>query len=127
MKKIFLIFTILIIPVSCFASWFKLFSTSSGDLYIDTKSIKRGKNKITLSQLVDYKSQQPNGMLSLKVFSEVNCKNLSIKEINYEAYSDKMAMGTTLLKKKSKKTWKYPKKGTSAFFVNEILCDRIIK
>ena len=96
MKKIFLIFTILIIPVSCFASWFKLFSTSSGDLYIDTKSINRDKNKITFSQLVDYNSQQPNGMFSLKVFSEINCKNLSIKEINYEAYSDKMAMGTTL-------------------------------
>ena len=103
MKKIFLIFTILIIPVSCFASWFKLFSTSSGDLYIDTKSINREKNKITFSQLVNYNSQQPNGMLSLKVFSEINCKNLSIKEINYEAYSDKMAMGTILLKKNQKR------------------------
>ena len=59
MKKIFLIFTILIIPVSCFASWFKLFSTSSGDLYIDTKSINREKNKITFSQLVDYNSHSP--------------------------------------------------------------------
>ena len=66
-------------------------------------------------------------MLSLKVFSEINGKDLSIKEISYVAYSGKMAMGKNLLNKKSKKSWKYPKKGTSAFFVNEILCDRIKK
>lgn len=127
MKKIFLIITFFVIPASCFASWFKLFSTSTANLYIDTKSINKKKNKITFLQLVDYNSKQANGMLSLKVFSEINCKDLSIKEISYEAYSGKMAMGKNLLNKKSKKSWKYPKKGTSAFFVNEILCDRIKK
>ena len=65
-------------------------------------------------------------MLSLKVFSEINCKNLSIKEINYEAYSDKMAMGTTLLKKNQKRHGNILKKERVLFLLMRF-CDRIIK
>ena len=104
---------------------FKLFSINSGDLYLETNSIERNKNKIFFSQLVNYKSKQPNGMLSLKVFSEINCKNLSIRELKYMAYSKNMGLGEKFYEKEGVKPWKIPKKGSSPFFVNEILCDRI--
>ena len=104
---------------------FKLFSISSGDLYLETDSIERNNNKILFAQLVNYKTKQPNGMLSLKVLSEINCKNLSIRELKYMAFRKNMGLGEMFFEKEGKKSWKTPKKGSSPFFVNEILCDRV--
>jgi hypothetical protein len=64
-------------------------------------------------------------MLSLKVLSEINCKNLSIRELKYMAYNKNMGLGKMFFEKEDKKSWKTPKKGSSSFFVNEILCDRV--
>ena len=113
------------ISINSHAAWFKLFSISSGDLYLETNSIERNNNKIFFSQLVNYKKKQPNGMLSLKVSSEINCKNLSIRELKYMAFSKNMGQGEMFFEKVGEKSWKIPKKGSSPFFVNEILCDRV--
>tara|TARA_Y100000589_G_scaffold165774_1_gene157666 strand:- start:390 stop:773 length:384 start_codon:yes stop_codon:yes gene_type:complete len=125
MKYFFFIIIICLISINGNAAWFKLFSISSGDLYLETDSIKRNNNKILFSQLVNYKTKQPNGMLSLKVLSEINCKNLSIRELKYMAFSKKMGLGKMFFQKEGKKSWKTPKKGSSPFFLNEILCDRV--
>ena len=123
--KYFFIIIFCLISINSHAAWFKLFSISSGDLYLETGSIERNNNQILFSQLVNYKTKQPNGMLSLKVLSEINCKNLSIRELKYMAFSKKMGLGKMFFEKEGKKSWKTPKKGSSSFFVNEILCDRV--
>ena len=125
MKYFFFIIIICLISINGNAAWFKLFSISSGDLYLETNSIERNNNKILFSQLVNYKTKQANGMLSLKVLSEINCKNLSIRELKYMAFSKKMGLGKMFFQKEGKKSWKTPKKGSSPFFLNEILCDRV--
>ena len=89
MKYFFFIIIFCLISINSHAALFKLFSVSSGDLYIETDSIERSNNKILFAQLVNYKTKQPNGMLSLKVLSEVNCKNLSIRELKYMAFKKK--------------------------------------
>ena len=122
----FLIFTITF-PSLGFSAWFKLFSTQSPDLYLDTNSIKREKNSIFFSQLVNYKSKQPNGMFSLVTLSEVDCRNLSIRDIGYFTYKKKMGKGNNFYNGKPKKNWKLTKKGTSVYFLNNILCDRVLK
>ena len=125
MKYFFFIIIFCFISIDSHAAWFKLFSISSGDLYLETNSIERNNNKIFFSQLVNYKTKQPNGMLSLKVSSEINCKNLSIRELKYMAFSKNMGLGEMFFEKEGKNSWKLPKKGSSPFFVNEILCDRV--
>ena len=125
MKYFFFIIIFSLISINSHAAWFKLFSISSGDLYLETDSIERNSNKILFTQLVNYKKTQPNGMLSLKVLSEINCKNLSIRELKYMAFSKNMGLGEKFYEKEGEKSWKSPKKGSSPFFVNEILCDRI--
>ena len=125
MKYFFFIIIICLISINSNAAWFKLFSISSGELYLETDSIERNNNQILFSQLVNYKTKQPNGMLSLKVLSEINCKNLSLRELKYMAFSRKMGLGEMFFEKEGKKSWKTPKKGSSPFFVNEILCDRV--
>ena len=123
--RYFFIIIFCLFSINSHASWFKLFSISSGDLYLETNSIERSNNKILFSQLVNYKTKQPNGMLSLKVLSEINCKNLSIRELKYMAFRKNMGLGEIFFKKEGKKSWKSPKKGSSPYFVNQILCDRV--
>ena len=125
MKYFFFIIIFCLISINSHAALFKLFSISSRDLYIETDSIERSNNKILFAQLVNYKTRQPNGMLSLKVLSEINCKNLSIRELKYMAFKKNMGLGEMFFEKEGKKLWKTPKKGSSPFFVNEILCDRV--
>ena len=72
--KYFFIIIFCLISINSHAAWFKLFSISSGDLYLETDSIKRNNNQILFSQLVNYKTKQPNGMLSLKVLSKLIAK-----------------------------------------------------
>ena len=122
----FFAFTITL-PTLGHCAWFKLFSTQSADLYLDTSSIKREKNNIFFSQLVNYKVKKPNGMLSLITLSEVDCRNLSIRDIKYFTYKKKMGKGINFYKGKPKKNWKATKKGTSVYFLNEILCDRVLR
>ena len=125
MKYFFFFIIFCVISINSYAALFKLFSISSGDLYIETDSIERINNKILFAQLVNYKTRQPNGMLSLKVLSEINCKNLSIRELKYMAFKKNMGLGEMFFEKEGKKSWKTPKKGSRPFFVNEILCDRV--
>ena len=125
MKYFFFFIIFCLISINSYAALFRLFSITSGDLYIETDSIERSNNKILFAQLVNYKKRQPNGMLSLKVLSEINCKNLSIRELKYMAFKKNMGLGEMFFEKEGKKSWKTPKKGSSPFFVNEILCDRV--
>ena len=46
MKKIYLILFVFLFPLHSHGSWFKLFTTNTGDLYLKTNSIKREKNRI---------------------------------------------------------------------------------
>jgi hypothetical protein len=38
-----------------------------------------------------------------------------------------MGKGKNFYSKKPKKNWKIAKKGTSVYFLNEVLCDRVLK
>ena len=47
--------------------------------------------------MVDYKKKQSNGMLSLKVDSEINCNDLSIRDLKYKTFKNKMGVGKKFL------------------------------
>ena len=128
MKKSLIIFFVstLVFPSLVYSAWFKLFSTHTADLYLDTNSIKREKTSVFFSQLVNYKVKQKNGMLSLKTISEINCKNLSIRDLEFFTFKEKMGVGKNFYPGKPKRNWKETKKGTSVNFLNEILCDRVL-
>ena len=129
MKKnlIFISLIFFIMPSLAFPAWFKLFSTQTADLFLDTKSIIRVGQSITFSQLVNYKSRQKNGMFSLKTTSEIDCKNLKTRDNEYFAFKQKMGLGENFYKGKPKRNWKSSKQGTSIYFLNKILCDRVLR
>ena len=124
-KTLIILFFSLFIFSNSKAEWIKLFSINEGDLFIDSKSIIRKKNKILYNQMVNYREKKSNGILSFKTFSELDCKNLKIRDLNYELFNKRMGKGKNLYNGKPSKKWKKYKEGTSANFLNKILCDRV--
>ena len=124
-KTLIILFFLLFIFSNSKAEWIKLFSINEGDLFIDSKSIIRKKNKIFYNQMVNYREKKSNGILSLKTFSELDCKNLKIRDLNYELFNKRMGKGKNLYNGNPSKKWKKYKEGTSANFLNKILCDRV--
>ncbi len=124
-KTLIILFFSLFIFSNSKAEWIKLFSINEGDLFIDSKSIIRKKNKIFYNQMVNYREKKSNGILSFKTFSELDCKNLKIRDLNYELFNKRMGKGKNLYNGKPSKKWKKYKEGTSANFLNRILCDRV--
>ena len=128
MYSFFIKFT-LILFISCpsflKADWIKLFSINEGDLYIDSSSIKRKKNRIFYNQLVNYKKKKSNGILSLISYSELDCKSLKIRDLNYELFELEMGRGKNIYKGRPSKKWKKYADGTSANLVNKLLCERV--
>ena len=116
MKYLLVFFTLIISPNLCNSAWFKLFQISSGDLYIDTDSIVRDNNTIYFNQLVNYKNKQKNGMLSLKVFSEIDCTTLKIRDLDYEIFSSAMGGGEDFYNGKPKKKMEKARKRVKCSF-----------
>ncbi len=113
------------LPFFSKAEWIKLFSINEGDLYIDSKSITRKDNRIFYSQLVDYKKKKSNEVLSFISHSELNCKNLMIRDLSYGLYKKRMGEGENFYNSKPKKDWKRFEQGTSAHLINKLLCERV--
>ena len=109
------------------ADWIKLFSISEGDLYIDSQSITRHKDRIFFSQLVDYNKKRPNEILSFISHSELDCLSLKIRDLNYELFKNNMGQGGNYYTGTPSKEWKKFKNGTSAHLINKLLCERVHK
>ena len=60
MKKLIVLFFLVCFlnPMSSNAEWIKLFTISEGDLFLDSSSIIRKKNRIFYSQLVNYNKKK---------------------------------------------------------------------
>ena len=111
----------------CFGEWFRLFTINKGDLYLETTSIKREGENVFFSQLVNYRRPQSNGMLSLKIYSQIDCTNLKTRDLNYKTFKKSMGEGNDFYNGTPNKSWKNSKPGSSVYFLNEVLCDRVIK
>tara|TARA_B100000963_G_C22619365_1_gene669079 strand:- start:892 stop:1284 length:393 start_codon:yes stop_codon:yes gene_type:complete len=125
LKIVIILFLLYFIPKNSFADWIMLFSINEGDLYIDSSSIKRKKNRIFYNQLVNYKKKKSNGILSLISYSELDCKSLKIRDLNYELFELEMGRGKNIYKGRPSKKWKKYADGTSANLVNKLLCERV--
>ena len=129
MKKLIVLFFLisLLNPMSSNAEWIKLFTISEGDLFLESSSIKRKKNRIFYSQLVNYNKKKTNNVFSFISHSELDCNNLMIRDLNYELYSKRMGQGKNFYTGNPSKKWKKFANGTSAHFLNKLLCERVYK
>ena len=64
-------------------------------------------------------------MLSLKTISEINCKNLSIRDLDFFTFKEKWEKEKISIQVNQKEIGKNEKRN-ECIFLNEILCDRVL-
>ncbi len=96
MKKLFSIFLLVLISSSVQAEW--VYATSSQDksvdVYIDTGTIKRKNNFVTVWSKEEFKSVQRDsifqifsGYKSVRRYEEWDCSERTVRTISYEQFS----------------------------------------
>lgn len=79
------------------AEWLKVFENIRGTTsYIDTDSIQASGRYRKVSELQSYKKASPEGMLSMKIKKEYDCKDELSRMITYTAYTGVMGSGEAM-------------------------------
>lgn len=79
------------------AEWLKVFENIRGTTsYIDTDSIQTNGRYRKVSELQSYKKASPEGMLSMKIKKEYDCKEELTRMLTYTAYTGTMGSGEAM-------------------------------
>ncbi len=79
------------------AEWLKVFENIRGTTsYIDTDSVQASGRYRKVSELQSYKKASPEGMLSMKIKKEYDCKDELSRMISYTAYTGMMGSGKAM-------------------------------
>ncbi len=93
---------LVLIVIFCFtpvahAEWIKVFENIRGTTsYVDTDSIEASGQYRKVWELQNYKTPASNGMLSMKMRKEYDCKEELIRLISFTAYKGLMGSGDRL-------------------------------
>lgn len=97
MKSLFLFIAMFFIAPIANAEWIKVFENIRGTTsYVDTDSIQASGQYRKVWELQNYKTPASNGMLSMKMRKEYDCKEEMTKLILFTAYKGIMGRGDVL-------------------------------
>ena len=122
MKKI--LFILLIISIPAYADWIKLASSTDGDMYIESNSIRKNGNSVLFWSLQDYKQKNELGDLSMKLKQEINCKEETIKIISIVSYSKNMGLGNVNLSGNASREITHIPPGTLNEEIYKFVCNK---
>ena len=122
MKKI--LFILLIISIPAYADWIKLASSTDGDMYIESNSIRKNGNSVLFWSLQDYKQKNELGDLSMKLKQEINCKEETIKIISLVSYSRNMGLGNVNLSGNASREITHIPPGTLNEEIYKFVCNK---
>ncbi|HEY8084827.1 MAG TPA: surface-adhesin E family protein [Methylophilaceae bacterium] len=94
--KLFGILVLFLISTRVLAEWTPLTLGKDFILYVDKGTIRKADNRVKMWSLLDYKSETVVGgykLLSIKMFSEYDCKEEQLKWDSATYFSDQMGAG----------------------------------
>jgi hypothetical protein len=95
MRKIALMMLLAVVCGSATAAWVKVSVSDAGTGYVDPATIRRTGDKITMTELTDYKIV-PDATLpykSVKRQYEFDCKEMTMRALTMSAFSGPMGKG----------------------------------
>ena len=122
MKKI--LYILLIISIPAYADWIKLASSTDGDMYVESNSIRKNGNSVLFWSLQDYKQKNELGDLSMKLRQEINCKEETIKMISIVSYSKNMGLGNVNLSGNASREITHIPPGTLNEEIYKFVCNK---
>lgn len=97
MKALVIFFAASLMAPVAHAEWIKVFENIRGTTsYVDTDSIQASGQYRKVWELQNYKTPASNGMLSMKMRKEYDCKEELTKLISFTAYKGTMGTGDLL-------------------------------
>lgn len=92
-----ILITMLLATPAAHAEWIKVFENIRGTTsYVDTDSVQATGQYRKVWELQSYKTPASNGMLSMKMRKEYDCKEETTKLISFTAYKGTMGTGDVL-------------------------------
>ena len=124
MKNLLLILICLLVSTPSFGKWKKFAMSEGSSFYIYEESIKKIDGFHYVWVLHDYPKPTDTGVLSSKVYFQIDCKILRFKYINSMYYGGLKGEGDVISNHQTPdKDWSYPAPET----VNEALLNVICK
>ena len=125
MKKIFILFVLLVLPTVTYAEFIYFDKTNSGDEWsIDHSSIMKKNNFSRMWTMLNYKNIQPTGTMSDKVYEEYDCGEKKFRYLSYIAYSERNGKGDVLYKSDKITNWTFIAPQTTRDNMYKIACNK---
>ena len=108
-----------------FAEWTKLGENNEGsNFYVDFERIRKHDGYVYFWKLSG--SPKPNkfGALSVKIYSEGDCKLFRFKTLSFSFHKEPMGGGTGNVQEPVKKGWKYPSPNSADERILEMVCSQ---
>ena len=129
MKKLTLIFTLLVSTLmfssASYAEWRGGAAGPNGHkFYVDFERIRKHDGYVYYWHLIDFLKPQ-NGFLSIKVYSQGDCKLFRLKILSVSLHKEPMGGGTSEVENKPVKEWRYPSPDTPNEVMLKAVCDHV--
>lgn len=99
MKKLFLTITLFMcLPVLADWKYIGTEDASESEFFLDFETLRKDGNLRRIWQVVNLKSDDPNGRRSIRSRLEFDCKNETVQSLARMAFSDKLAGGNVIHK-----------------------------
>ena len=127
MKKLILIllFSTVMFSSPSYAGWTELGKTADGDTYyVDFERIRKHDGYVYYWSLVDYLKPTPNGVLSVKIYKQGDCKLFRFKNLSFSFHKEPMGGGTGDANNTPDKEWTYPSPNSVDEIILKAVCNR---
>ena len=92
-----------------FAGWTKVGKNVDGTtFYVDFESIKKHDGYVYFWELQDWLEPTSSGILSVKIYEQVDCKKFRYKNLSWSGHTEPMGGGTGEIDNTPDKEWTYP-------------------
>ncbi len=83
-------------------------TSEGGTHYVDFERIKKHDGYVYYWELSDYLKPTPYGILSDKIYNQVDCKKFRYKRLSFSFHKEPMGGGTGEIYNEPDKEWIYP-------------------
>ncbi len=115
-----LVFTVMFSSTS-FGGWTKVGTDGGDTFYVDFETIKKHDGYVYWWDVLDFKN--PNGILSVKVYNQGDCKLFRSKVLSFSSHKEPMGGGTGNPHTPPDK-WEYPPPNSPTETILKSVCSR---
>lgn len=124
MKVMTLALVLAVISSGAWADWLRMGENEEDVVfYVDPATIRRNGSLRRVWIIHDLKARDKNGAMSIRLFSEYDCKEERVRILTVTAHAGPMASGS-ILASAGNGDWEYSAPGTGNAYVLKYLCAR---